>query len=338
MGYNQELEPCGITDYGEVEDYTVFIQSWFGIDPISGIVSPGDTTMVAITFDATGIEPGMYSALALFSSNDPDVSEVSVGMTLEVTQISVVASAMDDITSTCIGGSIQLMATPYGSYDTTIYSWQTADPDVFTSEEQNPMITPNESAWYFVVLQDTAATAADSIFITVFPLPDVNLGADTIVCQNGVFTLNAENPGSTFLWSTGATTQTISINPADFPVGNQTFSVEVTSVNMCTKSDSRLVEIRDCSAIDENEALVGFEIYPNPSQGIFTVSVNSESIQSADLRIINASGIVVFEQKNISIQNTFSTKINLATQPQGVYLIELTNGKQHFSKKLLIKK
>ena len=211
------------------------------------------------------------------------------------------------------------------------------DPDGFTSEEQNPMITPDESGWYFVVLQDTAASATDSIYITVFPLPDVNLGADTIVCQNGVFTLNAGNPGSTYLWSTGATTQKITVNPADFPVGNQTFSVEVTNENMCSKSDSRLVEIRDCTAIDENGAYVGFEVFPNPSQGIFTVNFNSESIKTADLRVINLTGTVVFEQKNISIQNNFSTKINLASLPQGIYFVEMTDGKQHFSKKLLIK-
>ena len=97
MGYNQELVPCGTTTYGEVEDYTVNIQGWFGIDPISGTVLPGDTTMVAISFDATDIEPGIYSASALFTSNDPDMNEIAVDLSLEVSQFTVVASALDDI-------------------------------------------------------------------------------------------------------------------------------------------------------------------------------------------------------------------------------------------------
>jgi hypothetical protein len=338
MGYNEELVPCGITTYGEVEDYTVNILGWFGIDPISGTINPGDTTLVAISFDATDIDPGTYYASAVFTSNDPDVDEVTVAMTLDVSQFTVVASALNDISGTCIGGSIQLMATPHGSYDTTIYTWHTANPDGFTSEEQNPLITPDESDWYYVVLQDTATSATDSIFITVFPLPDINLGADTIVCQNGLFALNAGNPRSTYLWSTGETTQTININPADFPVGNQIFSVEVTNENMCSNSDSRVVEIRDCTAIDELGVDNGFEIYPNPSQGMFTISFNSEPMSSAELRVINAKGIVVFEQKILNIQNSFSTKINLATMPEGIYFVEISDDKQRFSKKLLLKK
>jgi len=338
MGYNEELDPCGTTTYGEVEDYTVNIQGWFGIDPISGIVPPGDTTTIAITFDATDLDPGMYYASALFASNDPDVDEVSVELELEVSQFFVVASALDDITETCIGGSLQLMATPYGSYDTTIYSWHTADPDGWMSEEQNPLITPDESAWYFVELQDTAAFAIDSIYISVYPLPSVNLGADTIICQNSTISLKAGNPGSTYLWSTGETTQTITVDASDYTFGNYTFSVEVTNLNSCSKSDSINVEITDCSAIDENGAQVGFEIYPNPSTGAFTVTVNSEAIKSFSLRVINASGIVVFEQKNNSIQTRFSTKLNLSELPQGIYFVEISDGKQHFSKKLLIKK
>jgi hypothetical protein len=99
-----------------------------------------------------------------------------------------------------------------------------------------------------------------------------------------------------------------------------------------------MLEIRDCTAIDENTETVGFEVYPNPSQGIFTVSFHSESLKNGDLRIVNASGVVVYELKDINFQNNYSTKINLATQPQGIYFIELTSGNQHFSKKMLLKK
>jgi hypothetical protein len=44
--------------------------------------------------------------------------------------------------------------------------------------------------------------------------PVVNLGADGPICQGTSVTLDAQNPGATFAWSTGATTQTISVNSA----------------------------------------------------------------------------------------------------------------------------
>lgn len=337
LGYNQSLVPCGTTTYGEVEDYTVNTLAWFAIEPTAGIILPGDTSLIKVTFDANKIEPGLYNAAAIFSSNDTAVNDISVALELEVSQFSVVASTLDNINGTCIGGSIQLIATPYGNFSQANYTWHTADPDGWESEQQNPVITPSEPAWYFVVLESGGASTSDSIFINVFPIPSVNLWADTIVCQTGVFTLDAGNPGSTYLWSTGATTQVISINSADFPIGNQTFSVEVITANKCSNSDSKLVEIRDCTAIDELGDDSGFEIYPNPSKGIFTVSMLSESIKNADIRIINASGIVVYEQKGIIVESTFATKINLSSQAEGIYYIELTDGKKHFIKKLLIK-
>ncbi|MCU0433141.1 MAG: right-handed parallel beta-helix repeat-containing protein [Bacteroidia bacterium] len=48
------------------------------------------------------------------------------------------------------------------------------------------------------------------ITVTVLPRPQVSLGSDTTQC--GPRVLNAGNPGNTYLWSTGATTQQISAN------------------------------------------------------------------------------------------------------------------------------
>lgn len=337
LTYNDTPLPCGTTTYGEVEDYTINIQGWFGLDPVLGSILPGDTSLIAVNFNTTGIEPGFYNASALFSSNDPNLSEVTVDLNLEISQLIVVASVQDDNTETCIGGSLQLLATPHGSMDTTIYSW-TSKPAGFESDVQNPIITPEVSGWYFVMLQDTAASAIDSIFITVFPLPNVTLGADTTICQNGSVTMNAGNAGATYLWSTGETTQTITVNAADFATGEYTFSVEVTSENNCVNSASRLVGILDCTAIDEFGASVSIEVFPNPSQGLLNVKINAASIKNANLRIINATGMVVFEQKNLTIQDTYSMQVNLSTQPQGIYFLELSSGDQRISKKIVLKK
>jgi uncharacterized protein (TIGR02145 family) len=51
------------------------------------------------------------------------------------------------------------------------------------------------------------------------PLPKVNLGNDTTICAGTSITLNATNTASTYLWSTGATSATISVsNPGTYSV------------------------------------------------------------------------------------------------------------------------
>ena len=63
----------------------------------------------------------------------------------------------------------------------------------------------------------------DAIAVTVSQYPVVNLGPDTAIFQGQSLTLDAGNPGSAYLWSTGATTQTILVSQAG------TYSVTVSN-------------------------------------------------------------------------------------------------------------
>ena len=57
---------------------------WLEADPAAGSVEPGGVAPVTVSFDATGMTDGVYSALLLVSSNDPDDGEVIVPVTLVV--------------------------------------------------------------------------------------------------------------------------------------------------------------------------------------------------------------------------------------------------------------
>ena len=78
---------------------------------------------------------------------------------------------------------------------------------------------------------------ADTTNITVNPLPIVDLGNDTTICDGTSIILDAENPGSTYAWNTTETTQTISINTAG------EYSVTVTDVNSCTNKDTITIAV-----------------------------------------------------------------------------------------------
>lgn len=73
--------------------------------------------------------------------------------------------------------------------------------------------------------------AIDTVTVTSVPNPVVNLGADIAICFGDSIILDAANSGATYLWSTGATTQTINVNIAG------TYTVTVTNANGCVSSD-----------------------------------------------------------------------------------------------------
>ena len=59
---------------------------WLSEDPVSGTLLAGECAEVTVTFDSTGLAPGLYGASLVFDSNDPDEPQVSVPVALEVLQ------------------------------------------------------------------------------------------------------------------------------------------------------------------------------------------------------------------------------------------------------------
>jgi gliding motility-associated-like protein len=75
----------------------------------------------------------------------------------------------------------------------------------------------------------------DSIVVSYSTFPVVNLGVDTNLCSGTTLTLDAQNTGSSYLWTGGSTNQTLNVQTT----GN--YKVIVTNTDFCQKSDSILV-------------------------------------------------------------------------------------------------
>ena len=129
----------------------------------------------------------------------------------------------------------------------------------------------------------------------------------------------------TFLWSNGDTTSTVTGltgQPTD------TLIVTITDTNGCTLTDTAIVNC--IISTDINQIAVSdleFTVYPNPSNGIFTIK---HSEKSSEMEIINMLGEIIY-------QSSFGDReINLSQQPKGIYFIEVKMGETIYNKKLVI--
>jgi PKD repeat protein len=114
-------------------------------------------------------------------------------------------------TTICTGSSITLDA----GYPGASYSWST------TATSQT--IAVSDAGVYKVTVNHNGCVGEDEIEISLQTGAEpVNLGNDTTICFGNTVKLDAGNPGATYLWSTGETTQII------YPVVSGTYSVEVT--------------------------------------------------------------------------------------------------------------
>ena len=146
-----------------------------------------------------------------------------------------IAPSISSISSSavCQGNTLALNLSTSGTSPLT-YSW--TGPNSFTSSSQSPSITNATTAAtgsYSITVTNACGTATSSVTGTVNSLPTATISADgaTSFCSNSSVTLTASS-GSSYLWSTGATTSTITVNTT----GN--YSVDVSNANGCTSTSS----------------------------------------------------------------------------------------------------
>ncbi len=136
------------------------------------------------------------------------------------------ANAGADVT-VCYAEDTVLTATGGGTY-----LWSTG--------ETTPSITVNlmETTTFTVAVTVDGCTVTDEVVVTVKPEIDANAGSDVVICY-GENTVLTATGGGTYLWSTGETTSTITVNPTE----TTTYTVAVT-VDGCTVTDEVVVTVK----------------------------------------------------------------------------------------------
>lgn len=91
--------------------------------------------------------------------------------------------------------------------------------------------------------------------------------------------------------------------------------------------------IEDLKEISNNSI---FSIYPNPSQGIFTITYESKQTSGKiNLEIKNVFGVNVYREINTFTNNIFSKELNLQMLAKGIYFIEIIADKKTVQKIVL---
>ena len=184
-------------------------------DTVSIIVSPGVTTTYSVTGFLNGCE------------NNSEV-------TVTVIDTSVTANAGNDV-SICEGISTTLTASGGATYQ-----WNTGATTASID------VNPSSTTTYTVTAFDATGTNSDTddVIVTVNALPTANAGNDVATCIGTAVTLTASG-GDSYLWNTGADTQSIDVNPN----ATTTYSVEVTQ-NGCSDTDDIIVTVNPLPTID----------------------------------------------------------------------------------------
>ncbi len=139
----------------------------------------------------------------------------------------------------CEGGSVNIGGSPSADGGTPPYTYLwTPSAGLSSNTAANPTASPASTTQYILQVTDSLGNSdVDTVIVTVYPLPSVDLGPPVYLCTGDSTVLDAGAGMTVYSWSTGASTQTITVTTSD------TYYVTVSNSYGCINTDSVVVTV-----------------------------------------------------------------------------------------------
>jgi len=225
------------------------------------------------------------------------------------------ASVSSATTPACLGNTVALNT---GTVSGATYTWYNGATPIIgaNSAIYNATVTGN----YSVKLDNVGCTiSSNTVSLTFNAIPSLSVSSsNTIICTGESVVLTANTSATSYTWSNGATTMSISVSPTT----TTNYSVTVAD-GSCNTSTSITQNVSSCTSLNELYTNNSINVYPNPFNESFIVSWDSNNNlgEETQIYIYNTLGENVFTTK------TKEDKININSKDwvNGTYFIRLNN-------------
>ncbi|MBI2270868.1 MAG: gliding motility-associated C-terminal domain-containing protein [Bacteroidetes bacterium] len=205
-----------------------------------------------------------------------------------------------------------------GSANASSYEWDFGDgsPIDYSTAPSHQFVNGGTYTVKIIAKNPLSCNGVDSatVQVTVTPGPVVDLGVDYDMTCNALkdITLDAKNAGSTYLWNTGATTQ--SIQPPD----SGKYWVTATSTTTGCSSVDTINLVGPPMPEGARPYIIPNIFTPNgdSKNDTFVISAKGQ-VSEFNIKIYNRWGLLVFESNDIN--NSWSGKIGSSDASDGTY-------------------
>ena len=174
-------------------------------------------------------------------------------------------------------------------------------------------LTVSQPGTYSVTVTDSnGCSNSASVTISTDAVPAVHLGNDTAYCAGTPFSLvlNAQNPGSAYLWNGGTNAQTLQVTHAG------TYSVSVTGTNGCTGHGSITVTEHTAPVVNLGNDMVlpqngqvldagsGFSAYLWQPGGQTTRQITATQPGTYTVTVTDANGCTASDAITLTLDQT----------------------------------
>jgi len=188
-------------------------------------------------------------------------------------------------------------------------------------------------------------TETVNIQATFFPA-SFDLPTDTTICYDDAISIKANQYNQTdvydkysFLWSTGDTTQIVTVDSLSFPIGIHEISVIVINLEtdlMCESYDTIFVELKNCNSVNDIENKNNISVYPNPVNDFIVIQNSKLRIQN--LQILDVTGENVIASEATQSHSVKDVTIDISKLQNGIYFVKINFDDNSFvTKKFIVK-
>ena len=286
------------------------------------LLDAGTTGLVGFQWSTGDFSQTIFvSNAATYTVTVTDINGCANSDSINVSLLSLPVVSLGNDTTVC--GGLTLDAGP----GFVTYQWslgdttQTALANLFGAQNYSVTVTDGNQC-----------SNQDTIRVNVNPNPIVDLGPATdTLCEPFTYDLDAGGGFASYLWSTGDTSQALSVSTPG------TYAVIVTDFNGCSNGDSIILVSDPCTGISDPVNEVALRYFPNPTDGWLTMEAMGLEGNDVIITVMDLQGQVVLQERVDNLPGTFRKQLNLSDQAQGVYFVRVTTGDQSYVNRISVK-
>ncbi len=324
---------------------------WLSDPPEATELTYGEDTVAYVQWSETFNGTAQLSVCALNSSGlGPESESIDVAVNQMPTAIisgsgticegesidlTVELTGAGPWTITTMGGTQQIDI-PSSPYQISVSPTETMDVTINTVEDNIGCFNIGEGSAPVTVealpIAPETPTGADAVNSDTNPTSDYTTTVTPnttdhvwMITPSTAGTLVMNNNSCTVTWTPGF---------------NGVAQLTVQGVNDCGEgpaSTSFDISVESSFGISENSIGIGVSVFPNPSEGVCNIELNSGNKQEVNIKVMNALGFPVFTAQNLSFEGTYKGTLDLSDQAEGLYFLIIENDKGVYYKKLIVK-
>lgn len=209
------------------------------------------------------------------------------------------------------------------------YSWFPASGVNSPTSAQPMAIIPNTYI-LAVTKASTGSMKTDTVIVTQNGIqPIANAGIDTTISEGQTVLLRATG-GTSYHWSNGKNTDTITVQP----LITTDYIVTVTNAQNCSSKDTVSVRIM-VTGVKNNSNINLFEVSPSPANSKLNINIERNTSNDLQIFLMDSQGKKYYSE-NFTKDKIIHKTLDISQYAKGIYFIYLVENNSISYKKIMI--